>query len=240
MLRGVIFFMLAGITALAQAGLLETGYRAVYEVSVDDIYVGTAVREVRVQGDKLVFSSRAKPGGIAALFFSDVVRENSEMRREGKRILAEVYTYSQSGGKESKSEAVYFDHKGKQVIFSHGDGVERPFRDAAYDVLNFQIAMMLKLQQGQQAFTLQVADYRDLYTYQLRVVGKEKITVPYGELETVKVDSYNPRDKKHFVFWCAPSLDYLPVKVEYTKRPGDRVKRLELKSLDKGRGTSDE
>ncbi len=225
------FFSLIFITSVSHAALLDSGFRAEYEVRVKGIYVGISARQLDVKGNKVEYRAKAKPGGLAKLFFSDVVTETSNMERIGTKLKPLTYTYDQTGGKDIQHASVIFDWQQGLIKFSDGGGKEFPLSDHAYDMLNFQLELMRTLQQGNQEFVLDVADYRNLYTYYSRVVGKETVNLPYGELETVKVDSRNRKDGKHFVFWCAPALDYLPVRVEYTKKPGGIVFLSELKVL---------
>jgi hypothetical protein len=229
--RYLWFFSLIFITGVSHGTLLDSGFRAEFEVRVKGIYVGISARQLEVKGNRVEYLSTAKPGGLAKLFFSDVVTEHSSMERIGSKLKPLTYTYDQTGGKDIKHESVVFNWQQGLIKFTDGGGKEFPLSDHAYDLLNFQLALMYILQQGTKEFVLDVADYRKLYTYYSRVVGKEKVSLPYGELETIKVDSRNREDGKHFIFWCAPTLDYLPVRVEYTKKPGGTVYLTELKSL---------
>ena len=225
------FFSLIFITGVSHGTLLDSGFRAEFEVRVKGIYVGISARQLEVTKNRSEYHSTAKPGGLAKLFFSDVVTEHSTMERIGSKLKSLRYTYDQTGGKDIKHESVVFDWQQGLIKFTDGGGKEFPLSDHAYDLLNFQLALMRILQQGEQEFVLDVADYRKLYTYYSHVVGKEKVSLPYGDLDTIKVDSRNRQDGKHFIFWCAPALDYLPVRVEYTKKPGGIVYLTELKSL---------
>jgi len=229
--RYLWFFSLIFVTSVSHGALLDSGFKAEFEVKVKGIYVGITTRQLNVTKNRLEYRSTAKPGGLAKVFFSDVVNENSTMERVGSNLNSLTYTYDQTGGKDIKHESVFFDWQQGLIKFSDGGGKEFPISEPAYDVLNLQLILMLTLQQGKQEFVIDVADYRNLYTYHSRVVGKEKVSLPFGELETIKVDSRNQKDGKHFIFWCAPTLDYLPVRVEYTKKPGGYVYLTELKSL---------
>jgi len=229
--RYLWFFSLIFITGVSHGTLLDSGFRAEFEVRVKGIYVGISTRQLEVTKNRADYHSTATPGGLAKLFFSDVVTEHSTMERIGSKLKSLSYSYDQIGGKDIKHETVKFDWQQGVIKFTDGGGKEFPLSEHAYDLLNFQLALMRILQQDNKEFVLDVADYRKLYTYYSRVVGKEKITLPYGELETIKVDSRNREDGKHFIFWCAPTLDYLPVRIEYTKKPGGVVYLTELKSL---------
>ena len=43
--------------------------------------------------------------------------------------------------------------------------------------------------------------------------GAEKITTPYGEIDTIKVSRVHQSSDRKTQFWLAKSLNYLPVKV---------------------------
>ena len=43
--------------------------------------------------------------------------------------------------------------------------------------------------------------------------GTEIITTPYGQLETLKVQMAHDNTERNTIFWLAPKLDYLPVKI---------------------------
>lgn len=229
--RYLWFFSLIFATSISHGALLDTGFRAQFEVSVKGIYVGIAERQLEIKKTRAEYHSTAIPGGLAKLFFSDVVTENSTMELIGSKFKPLTYTYDQTGGKDIKHESVIFDWQQGLIKFSDAGAKEFPISDQAYDMLNFQFALMRTLQQGTQEFKFDVADYRKLYTFHSRVVGKEKVSVPFGELETIKIDSRNHKDGKHFIFWCAPAFDYLPVRLEYTKKSGGIVYLTELKSL---------
>ncbi len=44
--------------------------------------------------------------------------------------------------------------------------------------------------------------------------GSERLRTAVGEYHTVKYRSSRPDSDKSTVFWCAPELGYLPLKVE--------------------------
>lgn len=228
------YFWLLGlffVTNICHGALLDSGFRAVYEVRAKGIYVGISTRQLEITKTRIEYQSKATPGGLAKLFFSDVVTETSFMDRDGSELKSIAYKYDQTGGRDIKHESVFFDWQAGLIKFSDGGGKQFPISNHAYDVLNFQLALMRNLQQGKQEFVFDVADYRKLYTFRSKVVGKKEVTLPYGKLKTLKIDSRNKQDGKHFIFWCAPSLDFLPVRVEYTKKPGGTVFLTELKSL---------
>ncbi|MFT6639255.1 MAG: hypothetical protein ACJAUZ_000244 [Flavobacteriaceae bacterium] len=67
--------------------------------------------------------------------------------------------------------------------------------------------------------------------------GPETLKTRLGDIETVRVINRNATGgSRETTTWFAPSLDYLPVKIEHRKR-GDLVARLSLirmKNTDNG------
>jgi hypothetical protein len=224
----VLFF----IPLISQAGLLQAGFIAKYELSLKSMYVGIATRQLTVEDKQLTFTSVAEPRGLARLFVSDIISESSTMTLDEKTIQPLNYRYQQSGGKKVIDDSVTFDTKNKFIQLTH-DQQQFPLTTNDYDALNFQLALMLELQQQHENFTFNVASYRKFYSYNVKVIGTETISTPAGEFEVVKVDSIHPDSGRRFLFWCSPKLDYLPVKVEYTKEKDGDVSELILQSLTK-------
>ncbi len=214
----------------AQADLINKGFTAVYDLSLMTVYIGTATRQLEVGENQLTYHSVARPDGLAKMFVSDVITETSHMDYRNGIITPRDYHYIQSGGDEEKDEQVNFGWKDKTLRLSR-ENKSFPLEKNSYDVLSFQIALMQELQQQHKSFIFHVADHRNFHTFNAKVVSEEKITTPAGEFKVLKVDALDPDSGKRFVLWCAPKLDYLPVRVEYTKKKDGDVSALELKSL---------
>ena len=58
--------------------------------------------------------------------------------------------------------------------------------------------------------------------------GTESLQTPLGDIETIKVMNRNASGgSRETTTWFAPTLDYLPIKIEHRKR-GELVARLSL------------
>jgi hypothetical protein len=75
-----------------------------------------------------------------------------------------------------------------------------------------------------------VADGGKVKTYLLRVIGHERIETVLGDLDTVVVERRREGHGRVTLVWCAPTLRYLPVRVE--QREEDGVAHLNLSSLE--------
>jgi len=225
-----ILIVLLILPFAASADLLTSGFDAEYELYASGIYIGSNQRQVRRQGDRLEIHSQARPRGLAKSFFSDVVTETSIMKIENDRLLPLRYTYKQTGGKDIVNTQVDFDRVNKQVRISKGNQ-QFPLTENSFDVLGFQLVLMLQLQQGKQSFTFDIATHRHMDHYSAKIKSKnEEIQTSYGAANTVLVESSNKSGDRRFLLWCDPKLDYLPVRVQH-KREGKSSSMLELKSL---------
>lgn len=214
----------------AQAGLLERGFDATFNVYVSGIYAGVSSRHLVRHGNLIEYRSRTVAGGLASLFVSDIVTEVSKARYEDKNIVSLSYRYQQTGGKDKVDESVTFD-RDKKTLYISTNHKTYPIQPHTYDVLSFQPALMQIMSSSPKKFVFHVADHHDLHTYDATVAGKETIDTEYGEMKTLRVDSINRKNGNHFTFWCAPKLDYLPVRVKFERADTGMGSMTELKSL---------
>ncbi len=224
--------LLAGLLLAlpAQAGLLDTGFEAEYRVAMGGIPAGISHRHVAVNDDIIVYRAHSVPRGMARLFTTDEVTETSIMQRRDGDVQPLEYRYDQTG-KDEVHEKVLFDWDTKTLTITK-NRLSYPIVPNTYDMLSFQIAMMLKLARQPKTFTFHVADHHDLHTYEAHVVGPEQITTEYREaMQTIRVDSINRKENLKFSFWCAPELDYLPVRIRIERMDLNMGSTTELKSL---------
>ncbi len=239
MLKILLPLLLLVFPLCPQAGekldLLQKGFTAEYEMRVGGLKVGQITRTVSVSGNKIRITSKGEPAGVAKASFKDKLRESSTAKWKNGKLLSLVYHAIQSGGERSFDESIYFDHKNKEIHHSREEQVF-PLIDNSYDLQTIQLAVMLHLQKSRQPFVFGVADQNGFYIYDARVVGEEEIVTPYGQLKTVKLEGLSREDENMFNFWCAPELDYLPVRIEYEDPELGVIKLTELKSLNTKKG----
>jgi hypothetical protein len=91
--------------------------------------------------------------------------------------------------------------------------------------------MQRKLAQGQTDFTYQVINYRgDHREYNLKVMGKDQLTVPYGTLEGIKVNIVRKNSSRETFAWFSPQLNYQLVRLQQFK-DGKEQGDIQLKSF---------
>lgn len=233
------FFVCLLAPTLASAGLLEHGYQADYTLSKNDFDVGVAEYRLYPQPTgMLIFQSTAKTEGLAALFIHDRIVERSHITRRADELRPQKYEYSQKGGKESRNYQLNFDWTHHKLL---NTDINQTFDLPAntQDMLSFQLQLMAALQAGKKSLSFHLAEQDKIRPYQLDFKKTMQLRTALGEMEVVLLEHQRPGEKDVFRFWCAPGLEYLPVKIEHIEDDGDQV-RFELRhfaSLPKATAT---
>lgn len=58
----------------------------------------------------------------------------------------------------------------------------------------------------------------EIRDYKLETLSEEQITTPAGTFKTIKVQRTQAGGKYTVTLWCAPALDYFPVRIDRFKR----------------------
>nr|WP_315235141.1 DUF3108 domain-containing protein [uncultured Albidiferax sp.] len=174
--------------------------------------------DAQLQASMLFFGSRTRtsngqitPSGLAPTRFSDKWRSE---------------------------QAAHFDQEKHRVTFS-ANTPEVALQAAAQDQLSviLQIAGMLAADPASypagSGIALQTVGPKDADIWAFSVEAPEKIRVPSGELETIKLIR-KPRKEfdQKVEIWLAPSLSYLPARLKITNANGDFIDQ-QLRGVEK-------
>ncbi len=131
---------------------------------------------------------------------------------------------------KSRSEvAAHFEADKGQIIFS-ANTPAAPWIKGAQDRVSVFIQLAAMLAGNPTGFpagstiSIYTVGPRDADTWTFRVEGEEKMALPYGELNTLKLTRQPRREFDQKVeLWYAPSLGYLPVRSRITQQNGDFI-----------------
>ena len=181
---------------------------------------------------RYVYESRSETSGVMAWVSKDNIVERSEWRYHDDALRPLSYSYRRDGRK-SRRVAVAFDWD-KRVARNTTAGAtwQMPIPEGTLDKLNYLLAMMRDLADGKRDIRYQVADGGRLKSYRLLAVGNERLTTELGRLDTVVIRRLREGKRRETTLWCAPSLRYLPVRIEHRERDGVDV----LLAIDSVRG----
>lgn len=208
-------------------------FSANYSVNINGLQAGELKRSLSTQEDgSHHFKSETQAKGIFAFFKPDLVEETSIFTAENNLIRPQSYLYQRTGGKKDKYLKLNFDWQNKQV---HIDDKKHPWsldiETNTLDKLVYQLALMTDLAENKKQFSYQIADGGKVKIYHIIILDNEVITTPLGKIKTVKL--MRKRDKpsgRQTTLWCAPALNYLPVKLEHIEK--GTVFTAELRRLE--------
>jgi hypothetical protein len=155
-------------------------------------------------------------------FKPDVVTENSVFTYADNFIQPLSYSYQRTGGKKEKHIDLAFNWQQQSLAI---DDRKHPWKlqleTHTLDKLVYQIALMSDLNSQQQQFNYRVADGGKLKDYNIQVIGQETIATPLGQIDTVVLKrARQKKSKRETTLWCAPALNYLPVKLVHDESSG--------------------
>lgn len=200
-------------------------FEANYRVEVNGIQAGELIQSLSSEaGDMRRFHTRTRARGVFALFRSDVIEESSLWSYHDGHIRPYLYRYSRTGGKKDKQLRLDFDWTANQV---HIDDEEYPWdlklQPGTLDKMVYQLQIMHDLAEDTTQLKYLIAEGGMLKTYVIHVEGVETIRTPLGDIEAIKLTRERDADSgRQTTLWCAPELNYLPIKLEHIEKDDSR------------------
>lgn len=204
-------------------------YSAKYEIEMNGLQAGELTQQLETLTDGLHrFRSATKAKGVIAVFRRDTVKETSLWTLSSQQIKPRQYLYQRNGGKKDKYLRMDFDWRTNSV---HIDDKVHPWDlEIESDTLEkhvYQVQLRLDLLKNpeQSTFNYLIADGGRIKHYQIARLEQETISTPLGQIDTVKFKRQRDRDSdkdRETTLWCAPELNYLPVKLEHIEKDGTK------------------
>ena len=216
--------VLAGMLLLAP--LLHAGplpdFEASYELKRGKLRIGTSSIALSTTADgRYLYESHSTPSRLVSWFLKDRLHETSRGTLNAAGVRPDEYHYQRSGGRQERRADLAFDWQAMTVENHVGDSDwKMQIPSGTLDKLVSQVAMMLALQQGQTDIVFNIADGGKLKEYRFRQVGRETLELPAGTFETVKITKLRKNRKRETYIWCAPALNYLPVRIWQREKDG--------------------
>ena len=185
----------------------------------------------RLDDDSYEYRSETKTIGLISLFRKVHIVETSRLT-VGERLLKPLnYSYKRSGYRKKRDVTIEFNWKDNQIKNTiNGDFWHLPIEPAVMDKLLYQLAIMYDLRNGRTPVSYLIADGGGIKTYGFEKLGEESVDTPLGSFNSIKMLRHKPGSSRRSVFWCAPELEFLPIKVEHTEKDGSRTVAV-IKSL---------
>lgn len=218
-------FLFAGLSFLcfpSQAGVFSP-YEAVYEVNRGNIMLGdTNFRMEATEDNCYRIKGVAEPKGLAALFAGETTEESHFCLVNG-HIRSQMYRVKRKGGDEDDSYTLRFDWGNKLVTTDKDEPRELPAEGFDRTVMELALRQQLARHFSKsdklpdKPFIFLMVEDDEIKPYRFQVTGKETVNTRVGRFETLRIERVNSK-KRQFRLWLAPSLDYLPVRLERQRK----------------------
>lgn len=154
------------------------------------------------------------------------------------RITADGLAPTRFLDKSRSERAAHFEEDKGKISFS-ANTPDAPWRRGAQDRLSVFLQLGSLLAGAPASYpagstvSLYTAGPRAVDTWTFTVEAEEKLSLPAGDLATLKLTRKPQRDYDQTVeIWFAPSMDYLPVRSRITQQNGDFIDQ-KLRSAEK-------
>jgi hypothetical protein len=214
-----------------------SGEKLTYTISWSDIVeAGTAVMEVneeKMPDNKTAYhiTSTARSTGIVNKFYKVADRIDSIM--DGETLCSLSFHLDQSHGKRKKKRDMTFNHAERSVVVrSNGQVATYPVPADTQDALSalYYLRTRQDLVIGK-TITFNVHDDDKTWKVDVQVLGREKITTPFGETNTIKLRTYPKYEgvfqhKGEIYFWLTDDARRIPVLMKSVISIGSIVSTL--------------
>jgi len=172
-------------------------------------------RTLTRDGDRYRVTSVTEPTSLGKLMAPGILREDGTFRLIRGRIRP-IHYQQKREGKKSFARSVDFDWNKKVLRF--GDGREQALPLGTQDSGSIIFALMLALPPSDKPQVVHLTDGKRLNRYTYSHAGREKLSTPIGDFDTVLVQRANPRKQETVTIWVAPRLSNVPVKLKKERK----------------------
>lgn len=222
MRRAIAMGMLL-VTAMSLPAAELRPFRASYEVVWKGITAGGSELHLEKLGDgQWAYSSRSKARGVFRMALPDDIDQRSIFVIRDSVVQPQRFHIDDGDEASKRDTDLVFDWTTKRVTgVADTRPVDMPLEPGMQDAMSIQVSLMVALLQGVTPEHFQMIDRDKVKEYIYTQEGTETLDTALGSQKTVVFRSSRPGATRGTLFWCAPALGYLPVRVE--RRNGSKV-----------------
>lgn len=144
-----------------------------------------------------------------------------------KNVLKPREFFDERSGRDTAR--AWFDWKAQTLTMQYkGSKGTEPLPPGAQDRLSFLLALSLLPGGNAKTVNYSIADGKGLSRHTYTLMGREKIKIPVGEFEAVKV-ARNSDPNESAELWLAPQYAYIPLRLLVIEKNGDRFDQVATK-----------
>lgn len=197
-------------TGFSSHALAMSPFQATYQFSYNGKNMGSATRTLSKNGNNWSYVFAAKAAAIAS------ATETSNFSLNNGQIQSNNFSRTSKILVHNDTMTIKFNPSAK-TINTNKSNKARSFawKAGALDELNAELQVREDLKGSGLKSSYLIADAKGLDTRHFVKQGNESVKTNYGTFDTIKVVLTHDNKTKQSIFWLAPKLDYLPVKMSH-------------------------
>lgn len=198
------------LTGYSSQAMAMSPFQASYQFAYNGKNLGSATRTLSQSGKNWSYIFVAKAGGLAS------ATETSKFSMNNNQIVSNSFSRTSKVLVHNNTMSIKFNPSAKTITTSK-DKESRSFawKAGVLDELNAELQIREDLKGSGLKSNYLLADAKEIESRKFVKQGAEKIKTNYGTFDTVKVVMKHDKPGRETIFWLAPKLDYLPVKVTH-------------------------
>jgi hypothetical protein len=213
----------------AQADELKP-FEASYTWIWHGMTVAVSTLELEKQTGTWKYRSHSEPRGIGRIV-AERPKLESTLRITDSGVQPLSYQADDGTSSTKRDVHVQFDWEHGRVTGVYEDTkVDMPITPGIQDDMSIQIALMNDLLKGHTPEKLTLLDKNSVREYRYTRDGEETLTTPMGPVHTIIYRSQKSGSPRVTSYWCAPSLGYIPMRVEQ-KRDDEVEWTMQIQSV---------
>ena len=205
-------------------------FSATYRLTNGSIRLGTTNISLQPHAAGWRYRSVTEADGLVGLFVSGQAVDSTLLERHGDRLRPTAYRHTEPDDEDNVR--VDFDWTaGRARIRDNAGQRTLDLADDTVDGFSATLTLIRALAQGRERIRIPtIDDQGERETLMFRAAGRERIEVPYGTYDAVRVDRVREDKDRATITWLAPALDWVALRIDQ-REDGELAGRLELLEL---------
>lgn len=223
------------LAPLARADELQP-FQASYTMNYSGLgeVMTSSVSLTQTAADQWDYKSVGKPHGLASLLAPKEVISESRLHITADGVQPLSYRADDAAGRSSRGINIQYDWANNKITGTDSDQtMNMALKPGVQDDSSLQIALMHDLLHAKVPSVVSIYDKSGIRDYQFTQTGTATLHTPMGDIPTVIYKSQRTGSPRANYYWCAPSLGFLPLRVEQ-KRLSDNVWTLVATAAKRG------
>jgi hypothetical protein len=206
-------------------------FDASYDWSWHNMTVAVSTVHLERQDDTWVYRAKSEPRGIGRMFSERPIQESIlKVTDDGVHPISYKADDGTSATKRDANVQFDWEHNRVTGVYEDAKVDMSPIPPGIQDDLSVQIALVVELLRGHTPEKFSLLSGNSVREYHYSRDGEETLKTAVGTIETIIYKSEKQNSPRTTRFWCAPSLGYIPLRVQQ-KRNDDVEWTMQVQSV---------